>query len=386
MGASKRIFESELQKILKKLNKALNDISKCLPKDYNFIVIEKLLMELYPFEYKELCDFKNYYDKKEKYLISHGKKSRFYLPSIEKLLKNMPIIRRLLRKNTRENYKQNFIEKTQQSSYFLLKDKRDKKNEKRKNKLKLAEEKMQLVEPEFLDKLMGIYNRKNTSQENRMYIFSEIEKYYCDKTINFFRKLNDTEHNTQLRERAVRILQEWGHYIRLRKGKYIVLKTKNKKRKDYIKKIYKNQKTKLQLTPNELEKRIEESLEQRIKSYDYFISHSSKNISIVKRIKDILNKSHKTIYCDWISDGHYLKRTLIGEATKLVIDKRLEQSKELLFVDSINARKSKWVKYELNYFYNLRKKMYIWDTEKEKISEFKELWFLDKDFKDIKLY
>ena len=146
--------------------------------------------------------------------------------------------------------------------------------------MKLAEEKMQLVEPEFLDKLMGIYNRKNTSQENRMYIFSEIEKYYCDKTINFFRKLNDTEYNTQLRERAVMRLQEWGHYVRLRKGKYIVLKTKNKKRREYIKKIYKNQKTKLQLTPGELEKRIEESLEQRIKSYDYFVSHSTKNTLI----------------------------------------------------------------------------------------------------------
>lgn len=30
--------------------------------------------------------------------------------------------------------------------------------------------------------------------------------------------------------------------------------------------------------------------------------------------------------------------------------------------------------------------MYIWDIEKEKMSEFKELWFLDKNFKNIKLY
>lgn len=101
MGVSKRIFESELKKILNKLDKVLKDINKCLPKDYDFMAIKKLLIELYPFEYKELCDFKNYYDKKEKNLIKYGKKSRFYLPSVEKLLKNRTIIKRLLKENVR---------------------------------------------------------------------------------------------------------------------------------------------------------------------------------------------------------------------------------------------------------------------------------------------
>lgn len=386
MGASKRIFESELIERKIKFNKIIKKIINILPYDYNFEVIENYIKKFYFFDYKELCDFKEYYDKKNKFLIKIKKKSRYEMPEISFLLKNLPIVKCLLKKETKEKYQKNYCESESKKLYSQFEKERENKNKKRYEKLSKAQELVQQVEPEFLDKLMGIYFRKNTSQENRMYLFSEVEKYYCQKTVDFFRKVHDTEYNNQLRERAFLRLQEWGHYIRLRKGKYIVIKTKNKKRREFIKKIYKNQLTSLKCTPKELEKRIEESLDQRIKSYDYFISHSSKNSSLVKEIKEIFNADNKNIYCDWISDNHYLKRTLISEATKIVINKRMEQSKELIFVDTPEARNSLWVKYELNYFYNLKKKMYVWNEKINSTEPMKDYWYVDNDYKNMKLF
>lgn len=219
-----------------------------------------------------------------------------------------------------------------------------------------------------------------------MYIFIEVEKYYCKKTINFFRKINDTEINDQLREKAFSRLQKWGHYVRLRKGNYIVIHTKNKNKRKFIKKVYKKQISLIKETPKELEKQIEESLIQKIKNFDYFVSHSSKNSELVQEIKQIFNFNNKNIYCDWISDDHYLKRTLISEATKLVIEKRMEQSKELVFVDTFEARNSLWVKYELNYFSSLKKKIYVWDEKTKNIKPMLDLWYVDENYRKLKLY
>lgn len=385
-GISKKIFKKEFNKKIIKINKALNRIRYTLPYDYNYFDIKNYLERLYFFEYKELLDFKEYYDKKNLYLLKHNKKSRYFLPSIEIILKRKTLMKKLLKLEIKKEYQVNFKEEIVQKKYIELQKERELKNKSRYENLLKAQERVQKVEPEFLDKLLGLYFRKTTTQKEKMYLFSEIEKYYCKKTINFFRKIHDTEYNNQLRERAFKRLQEWGHYVRLRKGKFIVIKTKNKKRKKFIKEIYKFQISTIEKTPFELEKRIEESLDQKLKIYDYFISHSSKNFLFVQKLKDKLNSKGKSIYCDWISDDHYLKRTLVGEATKLVINKRLEQSKYLILIDTKEARNSIWVKYELNYFYNLKKKIYVWNTSSQEIEELTKLWFIDEHYLNLKLY
>ena len=76
------------------------------------------------------------------------------------------------------------------------------KNNKRQSKIEKALEKAQRVEPEFLDRLIGLYDRKNTSQKDKVYIVVELEKYYCEKTINFFKRIAHAEINFQLREES----------------------------------------------------------------------------------------------------------------------------------------------------------------------------------------
>lgn len=136
--------------------------------------------------------------------------------------------------------------------------------------------------PEFIDKMIGLYERKNTSQKDKMYILLELQKYYSPKIIQFFFKLNDTELNKQLRWSAFCHLQSFNYQPRARRQKYMQVHTKNKKRKDYLKKVYSEQKCEIPKTPMELEYRIDNGKEQKIKTYDFFISHSYKDGATVQ--------------------------------------------------------------------------------------------------------
>lgn len=88
-------------------------------------------------------------------------------------------------------------------------------------KISNAKAKTQMVTPAFLDQLIGLYERKNTSQKDRVYIIHELKKYYNPKVIDFFYKLNDTELNRQLREIAFYHLQSFNYQPRLRRQKYM---------------------------------------------------------------------------------------------------------------------------------------------------------------------
>ena len=59
-----------------------------------------------------------------------------------------------------------------------------------------------------------------------------------------------------------------------------------------------------------------------------------------------------------------MKRQLVCEATLKVIEKRLEQSDAIIFVRTKNSLDSVWCKYELNYFHEFNKPVYVIDGEK----------------------
>lgn len=44
--------------------------------------------------------------------------------------------------------------------------------------------KVQQVTPSFIDQLIGLYERKNTSQKDRRYILLELKKYYSDISLS----------------------------------------------------------------------------------------------------------------------------------------------------------------------------------------------------------
>ncbi len=316
----------------------------------------------------------------------HGKK-RYNADKPEILLKRLSIVKELLDSKRVEEHQRNFSMERYDENKRILDKKRFSKIKKRQENIDKARGRAQQVEPEFLDALMGFYDRKNATQKDKVYIFGELEKYYCSKTINFFKKIADSEYNRQLRNMAFYLLQSWGHYTYLRKQKYMQIHTKSKKRKQQIRdnayEVYN-----VQSVPKELEYRIENSKDQKIKSYDYFISHSSKDHVIVQKLIKLLNERNKNVYCDWKADSDYLKRALVCDATKNVIKKRIEQSKQVIFVDSEDSRKSCWVKYELNYAIGCDKKICFLDknsiiTGNIVLTELKDNWFADEQYGQI---
>lgn len=103
--------------------------------------------------------------------------------------------------------------------------------------------------------------------------------------------------------------------------------------------------------------------EQKVKEYKYFISHSSSDAESVQKLIDYENEQGKLVFCDWINDSDYLKRSLVCEATLRVIEWRLQQSEAIIFVRSEKSLDSIWCQYKLNYFNGLGKPIYVMDKK-----------------------
>ncbi len=390
-GYTKHIFEKEILQIKDDLSKYLNEIIPLLPYEYDINVVKALVQKYYPYEWLIIDEKYKYYCIKEAYLIRQNKKSRYRLDEPSTLLKKISSYKKIISHDYVGQHQSAYNEKNRVNLEADFKARRNPKIIKIYNKIIKAKLKMQQVEPEYIDKLMGLYDRKSTTQKDKVYILHELKKYYCSKTLTFFSKKVDIEYNIQLRRMAFEHIQSLGFQPVLRKQKYMIIHSKNKKRREFLKKVYANENYNIKAIPDELEYRIKNSKEQSIKSYDYFISHSSLDYKVVQKLIQDLNFKNKNIYCDWVNDDDYLKRKLVGGATLEVIKKRLQQSKIMIFVISDNSLNSKWCNYELNYNYELGKPIYTIKKE-ELIKGRYELelnekqWFLDKDYMKTKLF
>lgn len=386
-GVTKHIFENDIKSINIMWNKQLKQIEQILAYSYNVEIIIGLLKKYYPHEWKSVEYKKRYYDTKDKYLIRRDGKSRYNMCSAEVLIRQNLKFKQLISYKYKKAHENNFNDEEKNKYENQLWEKRKKKIDKIDVKIRKAKKKTQTVIPEFLDKMIGLYERKRTSQKDKVYIIQELKKYYNSKVINFFFKLNDTELNKQLREIAFKHLQSFNYEPRLRKQKYMKIHTTNKKRREYLEKVYSNEKYIIPYNPEELEYRIMNGPEQKMKTFDFFISHSSKNSGLVQMLIDYENSNGKNIFCDWINDVDYLKRHLLCEATLKVIEWRLEQSNAIIFVKTEDSMKSVWCNYELNYFSKLEKTIYYIDGNKIlegkfDLQEYDQEDFIDPQYKE----
>lgn len=390
-GVTKHISDHEIRCIISMWSRQIETIKPILPYEYGKEEIIALLKEFYPHEWQSVEYKYLYYKKKDEYIKKHTGRTRHNMPSASKLLDRVPLFQKIITDRYRSSWHIDFSLDMQELERQALYTKRNPKIDKVNKKIAIAKAKTQQVTPAFIGKLIGLYERKNTSQKDRLYILFELKKYYNPTVINFFFKLNDTELNQQLRELAFQHLQSFNYEPRARKQKYMSVHTKNIKRRQYLKKVYPYETYKIPEMPQELEYRINNSKDQLIKEYDYFISHSSKDGISVQSLIVAENQQKKNVFCDWISDVDYLKRHLVCEATLKVIERRLEQSKALIFVESENSRNSIWCKYELNYFRGLGKQIFVVtksdiDTGVFELKPMKDNWYLDANYKKIALF
>lgn len=389
-GYTKHMYENDMQEVKKEFEKYISDILQLLPAEYEENQLMELLVRYYPFEWQMLKEKYNAYCKTDEKLSRFNKKPRYSMPKPEEFILDLPIYKRISQTRYKTEYKRKFNADEQIKYKEVFEKKRIPKIEKRMEKVGKAKLKAQEVEPQFLDVLMGLYDRKNTSQKDKVYIMKELQKYYCSKVINFFKRKAHSEYNRQLRCMAFYHLQELGHYSVLRKQKYMQMHTKNKKNREK-QKIYAFEEFNIKNIPEELEYRISNSKEQKIKGFDYFISHSSQDYDKIQKLIQKLNKQKRNVYCDWINDTDYLKRKLVGTSTLEEIKKRIQQSTALIWVRSDASLRSNWVKYELNYAQRLGKEIYYIDAneiDNEMLKYFKldEFWFEDEDFENIELF
>lgn len=389
-GYAKHDYEKFIQETKRSLKKYVESVSITLPEIYEFEDIVQAIADYYPYEWRIINERYTQYTKADKKLPKFNRKRRYNMPAPCTLLREIPETKRLLSEDVRHNHRMYVGSEEWEIGVKAFYGERQRKNAKRKNKIDKALERAQRVEPEFLDRLIGLYDRKNTSQKDRVYIMHELEKYYCPKTISFFQRIAHAELNFQLREEAVRHLLSLGHYAKLRKQKYMQSHVGNKKRRETLLSEYAKDRYSIEAIPEELEYRIQNSKEQQIKTYDYFISHSSIDYQAVQLLIDKLNNVGVNVYCDWVSDSDYLKRHLLCDATLDVIEKRILQAKAVLFLDSENSRSSQWVKYELNYAAELGKDLcvvdiHVVDDDIPAIKALQDNWYLDSEYKRIKL-
>ena len=389
-GVTKRISDHEIRDIISMWSQQIKTIQPILPCEYGKGEVIALLKEFYPHEWQSV-EYKHlYYKKKDEHIKKHTGRTRHNMPSASKLLDRVPLFQKILTDEYRLRWHTNFSLDAQELARQVLYTKRKPKIDKVNKKIAVAKAKTQQVTPDFIGKLIGLYERKNTSQKDRMYILLELKKYYNPTVINFFFKLNDTEINSQLRWSAFYHLQSFNYAPRARRQKYMSVHTKNKKRKQYLKNVYPYETYDIPETPQELEYRIDNSKEQLLKEYDYFISHSSKDSESVQSLIVAENQQKKNVFCDWINDVDYLKRHLVCDATLKVIERRMEQSKALIFVESKNSRNSIWCKYELNYFRGLGKPIFMItkgniDAGIFALQPMQSDWYLDSNYKKLAL-
>lgn len=264
-GVTKKIYERDIIEICKMWNKQLKTIERILPQYYSKEDIIALLKQFYPHEWNSVQFKYEYYTIKDKHLKRIKGRTRYNMEMPEKLIEQSQVFKRISSSISKKAYSHSFNQADVDQEYQQLWRKRKPKIDRVYAKIEKAKLKTQQVTPDFLDQLIGIYERKNTTQKDRMYILLELKKYYNPKIINFFFKLNDTEINKQLREIAFYHLQSFNYQPRLRKQKYMQVRTQNKKKKEYLKKDYAFQRYEIPLNPDELDYRINNSLEQSIK-------------------------------------------------------------------------------------------------------------------------
>lgn len=123
-GVTKHIYDREIFDINVMWNKQLKEIEKILPYTYNGTDIINLLKTYYPHEWKSVEYKKQYYDKKDKYLIKRFGKARYKMPLAEEIIQKNGKFQYLLSDKAKKNYYSNFNENIVENNKAVLWQKR----------------------------------------------------------------------------------------------------------------------------------------------------------------------------------------------------------------------------------------------------------------------
>lgn len=112
------------------------------------------------------------------------------------------------------------------------------------------------------------------------------------------------------------------------------------------------------------------------KTYDIFLSHAFLDAQEIYGLKIILEEAGFTVYVDWYEDSH-LERGKVTKETAVVIRKRMQSCKTLIFAITENSGDSKWMLWELGYFDGLKDKVAVLGLIENSGDSFQDQEFLE---------
>ena len=357
MGGTARQFNKMYIDYKQQFKKPIHIVASLMPQEFSDDDFIATFKRLYPYMWSDLEKQYLYWHGKNEYLIKHGKKSRYNFRKPYNFILDCSYH---VRKNLRKNHERTILSDGEKAKIEaeILADSL-KKVKKKQNKLLSKLHYVQEIEPQYTQAFIDHYFNTNDLHE-RLEIIRELSKYKSDKIIKFFYKVNACTRNFSLKEESMRYIQGLGLPF--------VLRRKKKGKTTFID----NEIVKNESSPEELRKRLYVDKLERLKVFDVFISHNSKDEDEIIDFFKLLNEKHYVAYIDWVNDKFDLKREWCNASTAEVIKERIRQSRVFVIYLTEQTLKSQWCPWELGYADALGKKICIFQSFKSdlKIPEF----------------
>ena len=157
----------------KSLRTPLSIIQSVLPINYNQNDILNLFKELYPYEWNIIEERYKSYKSKDDFLKKVGKKVRYNPTQPKYYLFELQKVKQMLSQGQRTLHKNNFNEDNQLKRLNKLREKSKLRISKISEKINIAKENTQDIEPIYLDIFIQAYHKKGITTEEKMEVVKE---------------------------------------------------------------------------------------------------------------------------------------------------------------------------------------------------------------------
>ena len=334
MGKTARQFNKMYMDYKKKFKIPINQVANLMNEGFTDEEFVDTFKRLYPHLWNDIEKNYQYWHKKNNYLINHGKKSRYNFRKPSNFVLDCSFgCRQKLRKSENQNHIS--YDKKRKIEEKIIADSKEKLRAQRK-KMEKALYYIQEIEPKYTSKFIDRYFKTHDLHE-KLEIIRELSKFKSDNIISFFYKVNACSRNHSLKKESMKYIQGFDLPFVLRK--------KKKGKKNFID----NEHVVNNSSPDILMKRLYVDELEKIKNFDVFLSHNSKDEEKIVGLYKRLNKKGYVAYVDWVNDKFDLKREWCNISTSQVIKRRIQQSQVFILFLSDSTLKSQWCPWELGY-------------------------------------
>ena len=167
-------------------NNEIKSVTPLLPRKYTKADIIALLKYYYPHEWQSVESKYKYYRTKDKYLKRRFGKSRYNMSEPELLIQRVSAFKKIFSESYKYAHWNAYSERNRVDSSVKLWEARKYKIDRINSKIEIALSKTQQVTPSFINQLIGLYERKNTTQKDKVYILLELKKILLRKNNTIF--------------------------------------------------------------------------------------------------------------------------------------------------------------------------------------------------------